>query len=82
MLELLESELSFADIPTEARERRAFKVWNGRLIQDAHVAAGGTLESFFEEHGFVMVHAPTRVTDFMDASQCTQRAGGVYSRGP
>ena len=61
----------------ERRERRTFKVWNGRLIQDAHMAAGGTLESFFEEHGFCLVHAPTQVTDFLDADQCVQRRGGV-----
>ena len=77
LVDLLARDANYADIPEERRERRTFKVWNGRRIQDAHMAAGGTLESFFEEHGFCLVHAPTQVTDFLDADQCVQRRGGV-----
>ena len=44
------------------------------------MAAGGTLESFFDEHGFVLVDAPTAVTDFMDVDQCSIRRSGVYPR--
>ena len=62
--------------PEEARPRRNFRVYNARLIQDAHMEAGGTLESFFAEHGYALVHAPTKVTDFMDANQTMP--GGVY----
>ena len=80
LVELLANEVGFGDIPTERRERRTHKVYNGRLIQDAHMAAGGTLESFFDEHGFVLVDAPTAVTDFMDVDQCSIRRGGVYPR--
>ena len=80
LVELLANEVGFGDIPTERRERRTHNVYNGRLIQDAHMAAGGTLESFFDEHGFVLVDAPTAVTDFMDVDQCSIRRGGVYPR--
>ena len=73
---LLAEKNAWSSFPEAERPRRKFKVWNGRLLQDEHMAVGGTLSSFFDLHGFALVQAPTAVTDFADAKQ-TMR-GGVY----
>ena len=54
------------------RPRRAFRIHNARPMQHAHLAAGGTLASFFEEHGFVLVNYPTSVTDWSSRDQIKQ----------
>ena len=51
------------------RPRREFRVHNARPMQEAHLAGGGTLASFFEIHGFVLVTYPTAVTDWSDGEQ-------------
>ena len=51
------------------RPRREFRVHNARPMQEAHLAGGGTLASFFEKHGFVLVTYPTAVTDWSDGEQ-------------
>ena len=77
LVQLLDTALDYKDVaPEGARPRRTFKVWNARLLQDEHIAKGGTLESFFEIHGYALVHAPTAVTDFTDAQQTLP--GGAY----
>ena len=48
------------------RPPREFPVYNARLIQEAHT---GTLEEFFEHHGFVLLQHETAVTDWGDARQ-------------
>ena len=48
------------------RPPRDFAVYNARLIQEAHT---GTLEEFFEHHGFVLLQHETAVTDWGDARQ-------------
>ena len=48
------------------RPPREFPVYNARLIQEAHT---GTLEEFFEHHGFVLLQHETAVTDWGDAKQ-------------
>ena len=51
------------------RPRREFRVHNARPMQEAHLAGGGSLASFFEQHGFVLVTYPTAVTDWSDGEQ-------------
>ena len=48
------------------RPPREFAVYNARLTQEAHT---GTLEEFFEHHGFVLLQHETAVTDWGDARQ-------------
>lgn len=72
MVELCEKQPSYEAF----RPRRPFRVHNARLMQDVHLAAGGTLASFFEEHGFVLISHPTQVTDWSDGRQIRE----VYRR--
>lgn len=51
------------------RPPREFPIYNARLLQEAHT---GTLEEFFDEHGFVLLQHATKVTDWGSSEQFEQ----------